>query len=84
MFNLDVDECSSNPCHANATCNNTLGSYLCACDPGYSGDGLNCTGTGIIIFAWYNYFVSGITILFVAWLFSADIILSKMIYIVVE
>ena len=41
---LDIDECSSNPCHANATCNNTMGSYVCACDPGYSGDGFNCTG----------------------------------------
>ena len=41
---LDVDECSKNPCHSNATCNNTVGSYICTCDPGYSGDGLNCTG----------------------------------------
>ena len=41
---LDIDECSSNPCHANATCNNTIGSYMCACDLGYSGDGFNCTG----------------------------------------
>ena len=43
-YTLDIDECSSNPCHANATCNNTMGSYVCACDPGYSGDGFNCTG----------------------------------------
>ena len=42
---LDIDECSSNPCHGNATCNNTAGSYMCVCDSGYSGDGFNCSGT---------------------------------------
>ena len=40
---LDVDECSSNACHANATCNNTIGSCMSACYLGYSGDGFNCT-----------------------------------------
>ena len=29
-------------------CNNTIGSYMCACDPGYSGDGFNCTGIHLI------------------------------------
>ena len=47
---LDIDECLTDPCHANGTCNNTIGSYVCACDPGYSGDGFNCTGMDIIIF----------------------------------
>ena len=43
---LDVDECSSNShsCNVNAACNNTRGSYTCACKAGYSGDGKNCTG----------------------------------------
>ena len=41
---LDINECWTYPCHANATCNNTIGSYMCACDTGYSGDGFNCTG----------------------------------------
>ena len=41
---VDVDECTSKPCHANATCNDTEGSYMCACHSGYSGDGVNCTG----------------------------------------
>ena len=47
---LDIDECSSYPCHANATCNNTVGSYMCSCNLGYSGDGLNCTGMCIYIY----------------------------------
>ena len=47
LFSLivDIDEClTSQPCHANATCNNTVGSYLCSCDLGYSGDGMKCSG----------------------------------------
>ncbi|KAM6080150.1 protein HEG homolog 1 isoform 2-T2 [Theristicus caerulescens] len=31
----DVDKCLSNPCPALATCNNTLGSYICQCPLGY-------------------------------------------------
>ena len=46
---LDINECSTYPCHGNATCNNTIGSYMCACDTGYSGDGFNCSGM-------YNWF----------------------------
>ena len=42
---LDTNECQTNfPCHSNATCNNTDGSYLCSCDSGYSGDGFTCAG----------------------------------------
>ena len=40
---VDIDECIRNPCHANASCNNTEGSYMSACHSGYSGDGFNCT-----------------------------------------
>ena len=41
---LDVDECSNNPCHSNATCSNTLGSFTCTCKKGLTGDGRSCTG----------------------------------------
>ena len=41
----DIDECEGNhSCHVNATCNNTLGSHVCECQPGYTGNGQNCTG----------------------------------------
>jgi hypothetical protein len=43
----DVDECGYNNggCSANATCTNIPGSRTCACNPGYSGDGLTCEVT---------------------------------------
>ena len=45
LYHLDTNECvPDSPCHANATCNNTEGSYLCTCDSGYSGDGFTCNG----------------------------------------
>ena len=43
---LDIDECGvgNNQCHEDAHCTNTEGSYVCACLPGFQGDGYNCTG----------------------------------------
>ena len=43
---LDIDECtlSIDSCDNNATCNNTVGSYTCTCNIGYTGDGFTCTG----------------------------------------
>lgn len=39
----DIDECvSSHTCHVNASCVNTAGSYNCACNQGFSGDGFSC------------------------------------------
>ena len=45
---LDDDECASsdtNDCHANAACTNTEGSFTCACNAGYTGNGkTTCAG----------------------------------------
>ena len=47
FFLTDIDKCKTYPykCHVNALCNNTHGSHVCTCKPGYTGDGRNCTGT---------------------------------------
>ena len=44
-FALDINECLSDPCHDNAHCINSDGTYDCLCRAGYTGDGFNCTGT---------------------------------------
>ena len=42
---IDIDECiSGNNCSPNATCMNTPGDFICTCNPGYSGDGVTCSG----------------------------------------
>ena len=42
---LDINECAelTDMCDGNATCNDTEGSYECACNSGYSGDGFSCS-----------------------------------------
>ena len=52
----DVDECTLNlhNCHEQATCTNTLGSYSCACNTGWTGDGYICEGT----FVEQSFFIS--------------------------
>ncbi|WP_158621699.1 FG-GAP-like repeat-containing protein [Corallococcus aberystwythensis] len=40
----DVNECAAGTdnCNENATCTNTVGSFTCACNAGYEGDGVTC------------------------------------------
>lgn len=40
----DIDECTdgSNNCSANAQCTNTQGGFTCACNAGFSGNGVTC------------------------------------------
>ena len=40
----EIDECISNPCHANALCKDDINSYHCTCEEGFTGDGTTCTG----------------------------------------
>ena len=42
---VDVNECAAGTdnCNENATCTNTVGSFTCACNAGYEGDGVTCT-----------------------------------------
>ena len=43
-LSIDIDECTANPCDANAACLNTNGSFECTCRPGFDGDGKVCKG----------------------------------------
>jgi hypothetical protein len=47
IIKSDVDECALRiaKCSNNAQCVNTVGSYTCACNEGWAGDGLTCQGT---------------------------------------
>ena len=47
----DINECESGDdnCNNNANCTNSDGSFYCACNLGYSGDGVNCTGDIIVL-----------------------------------
>ena len=43
---VDFDECAANTdnCDDNAYCNNTVGSFNCTCNSGYTGNGTTCLG----------------------------------------
>lgn len=41
---VDLNECDANPCHVNADCTNTLGTFLCTCNVGFTGNGFECQG----------------------------------------
>lgn len=43
---LDIDECQQeiDMCDDNANCSDTVGSYVCYCNSGYTGTGLECEG----------------------------------------
>lgn len=41
---LDVNECLSSVCPENSHCENTLGSYICSCQPGFIKNATQCQG----------------------------------------
>ena len=45
-FVADIPECERglDGCDPNATCTNTIGSYVCNCNTGFTGDGFTCPG----------------------------------------
>ena len=45
-LSIDSNECSVSPapCDVNANCQNNVGSYLCSCKAGFTGDGKTCQG----------------------------------------
>ena len=43
-FISDINECTGNPCHHNATCRNNKGGHTCHCKNGFNGNGTHCSG----------------------------------------
>ena len=48
LYYTDVNECDLSYCHTSAACTNTLGSYNCQCNSGYTGNGTFCEGKWVI------------------------------------
>ncbi len=40
VFQINIDECATQPCHNNASCSDGINDYTCQCFPGYGGK--NC------------------------------------------
>ena len=51
FIHTDIDECTEEKdnCDDDAACTNTEGSFTCLCEPGFSGDGVQCEGKIIVI-----------------------------------
>ena len=48
----DIDECANtklNNCSLLATCSNTGGGFICQCNVGFRGDGVNCASKFLVI-----------------------------------
>ena len=45
-LHADIDECELriDNCHVNATCADVIGSFVCTCNNGFEGNGVDCTG----------------------------------------
>ena len=50
LTSVDIDECATSlfECDEDAECINTIGSYNCTCNSGYTGDGRVCTGEDVL------------------------------------
>ena len=51
---VDIDECKdgTHNCHIYAACFNTIGSFSCSCNTGYTGNGVYCKG---MLFFFYRF-----------------------------
>ena len=59
----DINECtnSTNDCHRNSTCTNSIGSYSCECNQGFNGNGTICIGMKYLFELLYLTFSSNVS-----------------------
>ena len=75
----DIDECKGNhSCHANATCTNTNGSYVCECRPGFNGNGQNCKGEFNLFAVILRIFLLESNLTLLSWSLSAILLVCHM------
>ena len=62
---VDIEECTAggHNCDSNAACTNNAGSFSCACNSGYSGDGTSCAGKHYFKIVGYSGFPAIIFVL---------------------
>jgi len=50
MSFADIDECELgiDNCHVNGTCADLIGSFLCTCNDGFYGNGVECTSKKLV------------------------------------
>ena len=67
----DNGECTlgTHNCHGNATCTNTDGSFTCACNVGYTGNGVTCAGMEKTDIAFVSLFLMHTVVFFSVMLF---------------
>ena len=59
-FYLDIDECAEqiDNCDENAQCTNRPGTFTCACNSGFSGNGVTCVSTLTFICSFFALMTS--------------------------
>ena len=54
---LDINECATTPCRNGGSCNNTIGSYVCSCPPGWVGKNCGHSKYNITIMVQYRHLI---------------------------
>lgn len=84
-----MDECaaSPSPCDQNATCTNTIGSYICKCKTGFTGDGKTCAGNFIFnyeMYFFYFFLFIVFAVIFSSWWWCCFVFVIVLLFFVIK